>query len=55
MNVIYAGPAPYEIEGLCQINFQVPPTGDSFYVEVSSGTFAAATANGVGIWTTGQH
>ena len=53
-NVLYAGPAPNEVEGMSQINFQVPARGEAFYIEVSSGTFHATTATGVLIWATGQ-
>jgi uncharacterized protein (TIGR03437 family) len=55
MNVLYAGPAPYEIEGLSQINFQVPQTGASLFVVVSlPGVVGTTTAGGATIWTTGQ-
>jgi len=54
VNVLYAGPAPSEIEGLSQINFQIPQTGGSIYLEVASGTFSSTTSAAVEIWTTGQ-
>jgi uncharacterized protein (TIGR03437 family) len=55
VNVLYAGPAPDEIEGLSQINFQVPPTEGSLLVNIlSNGTLGPATAIGATIWTTGQ-
>lgn len=48
--VLYAGPAPNEIEGLSQINFKVPAESRSIYV--TSGEFLSLT--GVTIWATGQ-
>jgi uncharacterized protein (TIGR03437 family) len=58
VSVLYAGPAPYEIEGLSQINFQVPQTGATVFIAVSSaglpGTSTATTTIGAPIWTTGQ-
>jgi len=49
VNVLYAGPAPNEIEGLSQINFQVP--GGAILIQVSSGTFNSGTTDWVNIWT----
>jgi hypothetical protein len=47
-----AGPAPFEIEGLTQINLEVPAS-PSLYLFVTSETAGAAlitTLGGVGLW-----
>jgi uncharacterized protein (TIGR03437 family) len=47
----YAGPAPYEVEGLTQINIQA---SGSVCVAASSDTFIARTASCPPIWIAGQ-
>jgi uncharacterized protein (TIGR03437 family) len=57
VNVLYAGPAPDEIEGLSQINFQVPQTEGSLVVGllgVPAGSLDILSPTGATIWTTGQ-
>ena len=57
--VLYAGPAPYAIQGLTQINFRVPPpqgTADgSLYLAPASSSIQAGTATGVFVWTAPAH
>lgn len=48
--VLYAGPAPYEIEGLSQVNLRLPAESRSIYI-TSGGLLSA---RGVTIWMTGQ-
>ena len=48
--VLYAGPAPFEIEGLTQINIQVPASPD-LYVFVNAKTLIT-TLTGVSVWVT---
>lgn len=48
VNVLYAGPGPFEIEGLTQINIQVPPS-PSLYLLVNSEP-VITTLTGVTLW-----
>jgi uncharacterized protein (TIGR03437 family) len=61
VNIIYAGPAPLEIEGLAQINFVIPAINFSGFpgrtvryaisVPSSDGGMSAALSNSFQIWT----
>jgi uncharacterized protein (TIGR03437 family) len=53
-NVFYAGPAPQEIVGLSQINFQVPAISGGVYISANSASFSSTSVTSVLIWTTGQ-
>jgi uncharacterized protein (TIGR03437 family) len=50
VRVLYAGPAPNEIAGLSQINFEVPADNRSIYVSGIN----SLSLGGVTIWVSGQ-